>query len=81
VPALSLDLCLVRQRLSPSQQISFMKILRVLGLFLAIVFARFLVPDLFHAMEDTFLLFFDTLQFVLLAGRDALSSASLVLPH
>ncbi len=47
-----------------------MKIFRVLGLALAIVVLRFLVPELFGALEKTLLTFFEVLQTVMLAGKN-----------
>jgi hypothetical protein len=58
-----------------------MRILRVLGLVLAIILVRFVLPEIFHAMEDTLLLFFDTLQFFLLAGQETVSATSYLLPR
>ena len=57
-----------------------MKILRVIGLGLAIIILRFLVPDIFHALEHTLLSFFDILQFALSNGKNAMS-AGVFLPQ
>lgn len=56
----------------------FMKIFRVIGLGLAIVVIRFLVPEVFRALEDTFLLFFDVVQTVLLRAQVGPNTASLI---
>jgi hypothetical protein len=56
-----------------------MKILRVIGLGLAIIILRALVPDIFHALEKTFLSFFDILQSVLSLGKSTMS-AGIFLP-
>jgi len=48
-----------------------MKIFRVIGLGLAIIIIRYLMPDLFHAIENTLLLFFNALQAILSAGKDS----------
>ena len=50
-----------------------MKIFRVLGLGLGIVVLRFLVPEIWGALEQTLLAFFDALQTVLIAGKDITS--------
>lgn len=55
-----------------------MGIFKVLGLGLAIVIIRFLVPEIFAALEDTFLLFFDTIQTVLVKAQSGPNSASLI---
>ena len=60
-----------------------MGIFKVLGLGLAIIMLRFLVPEIFHALENTLLMFFDTLQLVLTKAQTGSNSAALVnlLPH
>jgi hypothetical protein len=55
-----------------------MKILGAVGLALAIVFTRSLVPDLFHAFEKTLLMFFHILQSVLSIGQGAIDTISIV---
>ncbi|MFA6227236.1 MAG: hypothetical protein WC631_02065 [Candidatus Paceibacterota bacterium] len=57
-----------------------MKILRVIGLGLAIIMLRFLVPEIYHALENTLLSFFDILQTALHFGKDSLS-AGVFLPQ
>ena len=47
-----------------------MKIFRVLGLALAIVALRFLVPEIWGALEKTLLVFFEVIQGVMLAGKN-----------
>ena len=61
----------------------FMKIFRVLGLALAIIMLRFLVPNIFRALEHTLLVFFDTLDLVLTRAQAGPNEASLInlLPH
>lgn len=60
-----------------------MGIFKALGLGLAIIMLRFLVPDIFHALESTLLAFFDVLQTVLTKAQTGQNSASLInlLPH
>ncbi|MFA7252458.1 MAG: hypothetical protein WC027_01230 [Candidatus Paceibacterota bacterium] len=60
-----------------------MGIFKVLGLVLAIIMIRYLLPDIFRAFEDTLLLFFDTLQTLLVRGQSGPNSASVIqlLPH
>ena len=61
----------------------FMKIFRVLGLALAIIMLRFLVPNIFRALEHTFLTLFNTLDFILSKAQTGSNEASLInlLPH
>lgn len=47
-----------------------MKITRVVGLGLAIIMLKFLVPEIFGVLENTFLMFFDTLQQILALSGD-----------
>lgn len=57
-----------------------MKIFRVIGLGLAIIIIRYLMPDLFHAIENTLLVFFDALQSVLSVGKDNLTGTAYMHP-
>ena len=57
-----------------------MKIFRVLGLGLAIIILRSLVPDVFHAIEQTLLTFFGALQGVLSYGGNTLINGNLASP-
>ncbi|MFA6445749.1 MAG: hypothetical protein WCW14_00670 [Candidatus Paceibacterota bacterium] len=50
-----------------------MKIFRVLGFGLAIIIVRSVMPDVFHAIEQTLLAFFSTLQVVLTSGSNSLA--------
>ena len=50
-----------------------MGIFRVIGLGLAIIIIRYLMPDLFHAIESTLLLFFNALQSILSVSKDSLT--------
>ena len=54
-----------------------MKILRVIGLGLAIVMLKFLVPRIFAGLENTLLTFFETLQ-TILAFRASVLPAGVV---
>lgn len=56
-----------------------MKILGALGLALAIILTRNLVPDLFHAFEKTLLLFFSVIQSVLSIGQGAVNSMASII--
>ncbi len=47
---------------------------------MAIISVRYLMPDLFHAIEKTLLLFFDTLQSVLSVGKDNLTGTAYMHP-
>ena len=58
--------------------IYFMKIFRVLGLALAIIMIRFLVPEIFHALENTLLVFLDTVQTVFVKAETGPNTASLI---
>jgi hypothetical protein len=63
-----------------------MKILRVVGLGLAIIIFRTLVPDIFHALEKTLLEFFHVLETALSLGDKALSAGAFIpqlpqIPH
>jgi hypothetical protein len=53
-----------------------MGIFRALGLGLAIIIIRFLVPELFDVIKDTLLLFFDVLQGILSLGNLKLTSST-----
>ncbi len=53
-----------------------MGIFRALGLGLAIIIIRFLMPELFEIIEDTLLLFFGTLQSVLSMGGNTLTGST-----
>ena len=53
-----------------------MNILRVLGLGLAIIILRILVPDIFHALEKTLLSFFDILQVALSMGKGSMTAGT-----
>ena len=55
-----------------------MRIFRVLGLGLAIVMIRFLMPNVFQAFEDTLLASFDVVGFVLDRAQDWPNTASLI---
>ena len=57
-----------------------MKILRALGFGLALIILRFLMPDIFLALEKTLLLFFDVLQTGLSVGKNSMS-AGVLLPQ
>jgi hypothetical protein len=52
-----------------------MKILRVVGLGLAIVMLKFLVPRVFAGIENTLLAFFDVIQSVLATNRGFLPAS------
>ncbi len=55
-----------RAHVKPSRKNhNFMKIFRVLGIALFIVIIRALAPSLWQALEQTLLVFFDTLQTIL----------------
>ena len=58
-----------------------MKIFRVIGLGLAIIIIRYLMPDLFHAIENTLLVFFDVLQSVLSVSKDSLTGTAYMYPN
>jgi hypothetical protein len=51
-----------------------MKILRVVGLGLTIVMLKFLVPKVFMGLENTLLVFFETIQTVLASSRQSLTA-------
>lgn len=57
-----------------------MKILRVVGLGLAIIVLRVLEPDIFHALEHTLLSFFDILQLGFSVGKSSMT-AGVLLPQ
>jgi len=57
-----------------------MKILRAIGFGLAIIILMFLMPSVFHALEQTLLQFFSVLQMLLLKGESTLS-AGVLLPQ
>ncbi|MFA5934483.1 MAG: hypothetical protein WC827_01185 [Candidatus Paceibacterota bacterium] len=57
-----------------------MKIFRVIGLGLAIIMIRYLMPELFHAIENTLLLFFGSLQNVLSVSNDTLTGTAYMHP-
>jgi hypothetical protein len=52
-----------------------MKILRVVGLGLAIIMLKFLVPRVFAGIENTLLAFFDSLQAILAMNRGFLPAS------
>ena len=56
-----------------------MKILRVMGLVLLIITLKFLVPKIFMGLENTLLVFFETIQTILAHGKSSMT-AGLVLP-
>ena len=63
-----------------------MKILRVIGLGLAIIILRSMMPDIFHAIEKTLLSFFDVLQFALSFGKGSMAAGAYIpqmpqIPH
>ncbi|MDD4803611.1 MAG: hypothetical protein PHN69_00330 [Candidatus Pacebacteria bacterium] len=58
-----------------------MKIFRVVGFGLAIIIIRYLMPDLFHAIENTLLVFFDTLQSVLSVSKNNLTGTTYMYPN
>ncbi len=53
-----------------------MKIFGAIGLGLGIIILRFLVPDIFHALEKTFLLFFHILQTALTLADGSMSAGT-----
>lgn len=53
-----------------------MKILRVVGLGLLIITLQFLVPRIFTGIENTLLVFFDTLQMALGTTQGALQTGA-----
>ncbi len=55
-----------------------MKILGAIGFGLAIIILRFLMPDVFHALEKTLLSFFDVLQTGLSIGGNSMSAGALI---
>ena len=55
-----------------------MKIFRVIGLALAIITLRFLVPEIFRALEDTLLMVFQVIQTVLVKAQTGPNTASLI---
>ena len=57
-----------------------MKILGAIGLGLAIIILRFLVPEIFSVLEQTFLQFFHILQTMLSLGEHSLT-AGVFLPQ
>jgi cell shape-determining protein MreC len=61
-----------------SNFINLMKIFRVLGLGLAIIMIRFLMPNVFRAFEGTLLAFFDAIGFVLERAQDLQNTASII---
>ena len=63
---------------NPFLNVKSMRILRVVGLGLAIIMIRFLVPEVFRALENTLLTFFDTLDIVLTKSQTGITSASLI---
>ena len=66
-----------RTKLKPSSNFhKYMKILRVVGLGLAIIILRLLVPDIFHALEKTLLEFFNVLGTALSMGSKTLSAGA-----
>jgi len=54
-----------------------MRILRVVGFGLAIVVLRFLLPRVFHGLENTLVSFFDLMQHGLALSSDAINKISL----
>lgn len=57
--------------------IFFMRILRVVGLGLAIVMLRFLLPRVFHGLENTLVAFFDVLKSGLALASQGLGTINL----
>lgn len=57
-----------------------MEILRAIGFALALIIIRFLMPEVFQALEKTLLLFFDVLQKSLSIGSSSMS-AGVLLPQ
>ena len=55
-----------------------MRIFRVLGLALAIILIRFLVPEIFHALEHTFLMVLQVIETVLTKAETGPNTASLI---
>jgi hypothetical protein len=51
-----------------------MKILRVLGFGLLIIMLKFLVPEIFSGLQNTLLVFFDTIQTVLGSARSSMTA-------
>jgi len=54
-----------------------MRILRVAGFGLALVMLRFLLPRVFHGLENTLVMFFSVLEDGLALGSKAVSSINL----
>lgn len=70
--------CCLVSNISLSSKFINMRIFRVLGLGLAIIMIRFLVPEVFHALEDTFLTFFTVVETVLTKVETSPNTASLI---
>lgn len=54
-----------------------MRILRVVGLGLALVTLRFLLPRVFHGLENTLVVFFETIQSGLALSGKALNAINI----
>lgn len=63
---------------NPFLKIISMGILNALGLGLTIIILRFLVPEIFEALEGTILAFFDIIQTILVKSQSLPNSASLI---
>ncbi|OHB01054.1 MAG: hypothetical protein A3E94_02605 [Candidatus Zambryskibacteria bacterium RIFCSPHIGHO2_12_FULL_44_12b] len=57
-----------------------MRIRSVVGLGLAIIMAKFLVPRIFSGFENTLVLFFDLAQTILTRGNNSATSIGSFLP-
>ena len=57
-----------------SQNINRMNILRVLGLGLLIIMLKFLVPEIFSGIQNTLLVFFETIQTILASSRESMTA-------
>ncbi|MFA5888773.1 MAG: hypothetical protein WC857_00870 [Candidatus Paceibacterota bacterium] len=51
-----------------------MKILRVVGFGLAIVMLKFLMPEIFTGIENTLLVFFQTIQTILAGSKSSMTA-------
>ena len=77
--AISRRVAFSRRNTKASLKTKIMKILRVLGFGFLIVMLKFLIPEIFMGLQNTLLVFFSTIQAVLVTARSNMT-AGLVMP-